>query len=314
MQYTISNSKKGDEEIQATIFNTVMREIDPNIPLMTPAEIKIRNPIYGSLRDGYEYNAENLKFLVHVEKGVVGYAESAARLGSYHLHYPLILKEHRFEDTLHLLFVAHYELAKSKKAKRIRAIYNKTYDEIHSFLRNQQVVPIKEIQETARLAISVEELDYPLSGYEFIPFTQEKIRELVEFRYSTKKIAGRDVSEVELQAGFESGKYSPENSTLIYHNGQLQAWWCVKINFPPHDYNKQLNHSIGVPNELIINLGVENLTDLRKAQFKAGYEYLRKKGVKEFRVWTPVTSAFYQEYDQYGFHLTGEGEYVYLFE
>ncbi|MFX0126257.1 MAG: hypothetical protein ACFFAE_21735 [Candidatus Hodarchaeota archaeon] len=313
-KYTIRDYEEGDEKVQVSIFNYVMSRIDPNMPLTTPEEIRIRNPIYGSLRMGYEYESENIKFLIHSEDGIVGYAECYSRLGSYNLHYPLILKKHCREGTLNLLFKTNYDLAKSKNAKRIHSTYNNEYKEIHSYIKNQQIVPIKSISENKRLVILTDELNYNVTDFNFIPFNQDKIDDLLDFRYSKEEIVGRDLSREELISGFESGKYSPENSTLIFKNDRLVAWWSVRINSPPYDYDKTLTHPIGVLNELVIDFGYENLPELRKAMFKAGYKFLKSKEIPEFRLWASCSGQFFKEYANYGFRLTGEGEYEYTYE
>ncbi|MFX0016479.1 MAG: hypothetical protein ACFFB2_15765 [Promethearchaeota archaeon] len=312
--FSIRDYHEEDEKDQADIFNKVMIEIDPNILPTTPEEIRIRNPIYGSLRIGYEYGSENTKFLEHSQKGIVGYAECYGRLGSYNLHYPLILRKYRSEETLNLLFKANYDLARSKNANRIHSTYNSKYEEIHEFLRNQKTAPIKSINENRRLVIQTDRLNYQLTGFKFVSFTPNKIGELIDFRYSKEGIVGRDLSKEELYLGFESGKYSPENSTLVYKNDTLLAWWSVGINNPPYDYDKLLKYSIGVLNELAIDTNYENLTELRKATFKAGYKFLKTKEIPEFRIWASCEGQFYKESEKYGFSPTGEGEFEYIYE
>lgn len=313
-KYTIQNSHEGDEKAQATIFNKVMPEIDPIIPPTKPEEIRIINPLYGTPRSRYEFGPENTKFLEHSENGIVGYTECYGRLGSYNLHYPLILKKHRSEETLNFLFRANYDLARKKEAKMIYSTYNDKYELVHAFLKNQKIAPIKSIHENRRLVIQTDQLNYRITGFEFKPFDRDKIEELINFRYSKEGIGGRDLSKEELASGFESGKYSPENSTLIYKNGRLVAWWSVRINSPPYDYDKSLKYPIGVLNELALDTNYENLPELRKAMFKAGYEFLKAQEISEFRVWTTCSGKFYKEFGEYGFQLTGEGEYEYNYE
>ncbi|MFX1506255.1 MAG: hypothetical protein ACFFDC_09075 [Promethearchaeota archaeon] len=313
-KYSIQDYREGDEKFQASIFNTVIPRIDPKMPLTTPEEIRIWNPFYGSLRTGYGDETENIKFLLHSETGIVGYAECNGRLGSYNLHYPLILKKYCTETTLNLLFKANYDLAKSKNAKRIHSTYNSDYKEIHSFLRNQKIVPIKSIRENKRLTILTDELNYKITGFSFLPFHQDKIDDLLDFRYSKEEIAGRDLSKEELISGFKSGKYSPENSTLIFKNGKIVAWWSVRINSPPYDYDKTLTHPIGVLNELAIDFSYENLPELRKAAFKSGLKFLKSNEIPEFRMWAACTGQFFKEYENYGFRLTEEGEYEYVYK
>lgn len=312
-KYTIQGSIEGSEKAQAEIFNKVMPEIDPIIPQTNPEEIRVINPIYGTPRSRHDINSQNTKFLAHSENRIVGYVECHNRLGSYNLHYPLILKEHRSKQTLNMLFRASYSLAKTNEAKRIYSVYNNKYDPIHFYLRNQKIAPIKSIQENKRLFILTDQLKYQITGFDFKPFKRDKIQELINFRYSKEGIGGRDLSEEELTSGFESGKYSPENSTLIYKNGKLVAWWSVRINSPPHDYDKSLKYPIGVLNELMIDTNYENLPELRKAMFKAGYEFLKAQKISEFRVWTSSSGEFYKEFGRYGFQLTGEGEYEYTY-
>ena len=69
-----------------------------------------------------------------------------------------------------------------------------------------------------------------------------------------------------------------------------------------------------VLNELALDTNYENLSELRKAMFKAGHKFLRAKEISEFRVWTSCSGEFYKEFENYGFQLTGEGEYEYTYE
>jgi hypothetical protein len=312
--YLIRDSREGEENIKSDIFNKVMLKIDPNIPSIDSEEIRIRNPIYGNLRNRDEFGPENTKFLIHSDNGVVGYIEYYGRLGSYNLHYPLILKKHCSEYTLNLLFKAIYDLVRTKNARRIYSTYNNKYESIHTFFRNQKIAPIKSINENRRLAILTDQLDYNITGFVFVPFSRDKIDELINFKYSKEGIAGRDLSKEELVSGFKWGKYSPESSTLIYRNGKLVAWWSVRVNSPPYDYDKLLKYPIGVLNELVFDTNYEDLTELRKAMFKAGYSFLKTRKIPEFRVWTSCSGALYKEFGKYGFTLTGEGEYSYNYE
>ncbi len=100
--YSIRDFKDGDEDSQVFIFNQVMKEIEPEIAILSTENIKTihaRVPIF---------TPEHIKFLIHSTGEICGYGECRGFVDTNYLDYPLILKEYRSDDTSNMLFEAIY--------------------------------------------------------------------------------------------------------------------------------------------------------------------------------------------------------------
>lgn len=304
-ELSVRSFQEGDEEFQAIIYNKVMREIDPQIPEITPEEMKKH------YEEDPEFVPEGLKILVNSKNQVVGYAKCSSRLGSYSLQFPLILEEYRSEKTLSTLLEFMYLFARNKVPKSIRSTYLKKYEQIHDFFRNQKVININNIVVTQRLKLSVDKLNFELPGYKFEAFTPKDFDKLLSFRYSRESIIGRELSPEILKRYLKNKNYS---SSFIYQKGDLLGWGCVRINYPPNDYDKSLRYPIGVLSDFCYDSSHNDLLSLRKALFKSGFTFLHNNKISEFRVWTNDSSSIFEQRDKYGFELTGESELIYEFE
>jgi hypothetical protein len=304
--------QEGDEEIQAIIFNHVMMEMVPDSPPLTSETIKDR------YAEHPEWTPKHVKVLVNPKDEIVGYAECQSRFGVYSLSYPLILKEYRSEESLHMLFRAIYEFAKNSEPKAIRATYVYEFEKAHEFLKSQQIAKIIETRETNRFSIPVDKLDFDTPGYTLKPFTEDDIEALVAFRYSKDEIRGgvrgAEMTVENLAKSFERGDTSPENSALVYQRDKLVGWWNVRINPPSRDYDRSLTHPVGITNGYAMDMSHEDMIGLRKALFKAGFQFLKDNNVLEFRIWVLTASPFFNHFKELGFEFTGEGEFVYEFE
>ncbi|UCG01715.1 MAG: hypothetical protein JSW11_19150 [Candidatus Heimdallarchaeota archaeon] len=310
--YSIRDFIDGDEESQAFIFNQVMKDIEPGISLLSAENIKTiqaRVPIFSH---------GHIKFLICPNGKISGYGECRGYVDTNYLDYPLILKEHRSDETLNMLFEAIYAFSKSKYPGVAIAThsYLERYTQVHDFFQNQNIAKINRIQIAVQYTIPVESLNFETPDYDLKPFTKDDIEKLIEFRYSNNNnIIGDGISAKSLSRGFSSGRYSPEKTFFVYQNENLIGWTSVSIHTPINEAQSRraIKHPIAVPGGYIRRLDHEDRLGLEKAMFKASYKYLKKKNITEYRVFVISTSPFIELCDEIGLKPTGEREISYIF-
>jgi hypothetical protein len=310
--FSIRNFTEGDEKIQASIFNQVMKEIEPDIAQLTSNDLKgiyAKTPIF---------KPEHVRFLMNSNGEVIGYGECRGHIGIKYLDYPLVLREYRSINTLNMLFEANYIFVKENFPEyRIAShSYLEKFTQVHDFFQTQKIAQIKESHKAIRFSIPVDDLNIENPGYNVEPFIENDIEKLVKFRYSNDNIVGEGVTEKSLSKGFNSGKYSPEKSFLIYQNENIIAWTSTTIHTPINEaYSRRaMKFPIGVPNGYIIKYDHEDRLGLEKAMCKSAFEFLRKNGVSEYQIWIMSTSSLIDICEKIGFKHTGEEERGYTFE
>ncbi len=314
MELKIRDHKPDDVNAQAKLVNNVLSEMDPDFPPYTPEKIQQEYDDYDP-----KFVPEQVKYLIKPDGEIVGYVECTISSENYYLDYPLIIKEFRSEKTINMLFKAIYDFVKKNNPKEIQAVYPTNFlDEAHEYFRKQTITNIKEIQEVKQISIPVEKLDYDIPGYELKPFTIDDVETLVNYRHSKESIAGMDVTTDRLKESIESGDFTPENSALIYKGEDLLGFCSINIREPPYDpfsMNRNLQSSYGSINGLAVDIAHSDMQRLRKAYLKVGHSYLKKKGIDAFITAFSVTDERKtSHFQELGFDLTGEGEFIYIFD
>ncbi|MFX1506256.1 MAG: hypothetical protein ACFFDC_09080 [Promethearchaeota archaeon] len=310
--YSIKDFSDGDEESQAFIFNHVMKEIEPEIASLSGQDIKTihaRVPIF---------TPGHIKFLTHPTRKISGYGECRGYVDTNYLDYPLILKEHRSDETLNMLFEAIYTFSKENYPEIDIAThsYLQRYTEVHDYFQNQTIAKINRIQTAIQYTIPVDSINFETSDYDLKPFAKDDIEKLIDFRYSDNgNIIGNGLSVESLLRGFDSGRYSPEKSFFIYQNDNLLGWTSVSIHTPVNEAQSRraIKHPIAVPGGFIRRLDHEDRLGLEKAMFKSAHDYLKKKGIIEFRLFVVSTSPYIDLCNKIGLKPTGEKEISYIF-
>jgi hypothetical protein len=312
LNYSIRNFTKGDEAILASLFNQTMKEISPDIISLKPEDFK---QIY---KNNPLFKPEHIKFLLTPSDEIIGYGECRDYGSTKYLDYPLILGDYRSPEFDNLLFGATYQYLITTYPNSTIAThsYLDKYEQVHAFFQEQKIIKIKRIQEAVQFLIPVEDLNFHIDKYKIKAFTEKDIETLVEFRYSEGDIDGNAVTDEILLKGFQSGKYSPENSFLIYYDDKLVAWISTTIYTPINEAyaRRDLKISIGVINAFVTNYDHNDRLGLEKAALRASYEYLSKKGIPEYRVWVVKSSQYYDLCQKLGLSPSGEVERGYFFE
>ncbi|MFX0126256.1 MAG: hypothetical protein ACFFAE_21730 [Candidatus Hodarchaeota archaeon] len=310
--YLIRDFIDSDEESQAFIFNQVMKEIEPGIALLSSENIKTiqaRVPIF---------TPGHIKFLIYPTGKIIGYGECRGYVDTNYLDYPLILKEHRSDETLNMLFEAIYTFSQAKYPGIDIAThsYLERYTQVHEFFQNQDIAKIDRIQTAIQYTIPVDSLNFETPEYDLKPFTKDDIERLIEIRYSNNNnIIGDGLSVESLSRGVNSGRYSPEKTFFVYQNENFVGWTSVSIHTPVIEAQSRraIKHPIAVPGGYIRRLDHEDRLGLEKAMLKSAYDYLKKSNITEFRLFVVSTSPFIDLCDEIGLKPTGEREISYIF-
>jgi len=299
---TIRNYKKGDEEAQAEIFNTVIVEMIPEPELIKSEKVQKRH-------EDPNFNPKQVQYLVNADQKIVGYTECRINGGFHGIFYPMILKEYRSKETLDQLFESIYQFAKEdckQNPGTIESHYAYDFKKAHEYFKNQKIAKVVDTRDAREMRLPINEMDYELSAdYESKPLTKDYFELLVKYRKSKESIVGEEVTLERLTERFESGEMSAEDSFLIYYKGELLGYIHVG-KYSPADRGQEDTTVYGNFEGMILDSDFPDGLNMRKAMIKATKDYFEKHNAKEVVTSIELNNPAIEFYKESGFKVSEE--------
>jgi hypothetical protein len=306
----IRDYEKGDESSHSEIFNKVIGEMVPNPVPITPEKVRKRH-------EEPDFNPKQVKYLLNSKNEIVGYTECRIHSGFHGIFYPMILKEYRSKDTLNQLFKAIFDFAKEdckKNPGTIESHYAFDFAPAHEYFKSQSIAKIKDINEVHEMRLSVKELGYDIPiDYEIKPLTQDDFQTLLEYRKSKETIVGEDVTLERLEENFKSGEMTPEDSFLIYYQGELSGY-IHHGKSSPADSGQEDTAVYGELRGMILDTEFTDGLNLRKTMLRSGKDYFDKHKAVEIVAHIDPTNPILKFYQKIGFIVNekqGAKHYIY---
>ncbi|MFW9994965.1 MAG: hypothetical protein ACFFD4_23185 [Candidatus Odinarchaeota archaeon] len=311
MSLMIRDYIQGDEEDQVVIFNTVMKELDPDTPLITPEKVRIR-------LNHPEFDPSQVKYLVTSEGKTVGYTECRVFANLYLLFYPLILKEYRTQENLDRLFLEIYRFAQHKNATIIEAHYSHRITAAHKYFAQQSVVDMKGKRETIGLRSNVDDLVITEEDFTARAFLIKDIESFIEFIESIDHLIGPKLSNKGVRQLFNNGEFSPEKTFLIEKNNRIRGLASYEI-YPSENHLKLLKSKMAqivYLRFLIIGRNDPAVFSIFKSMLVPGINYAKQNNVKELQIKILHGNPYKEEFLKLGFEENNRilGQVQYVFE